>query len=101
MELTAADNNASRTVPLGGAIVLRLPENPTTGYQWHPAVDDAALQLIDDQYEIAQEPRGAAGLHRFAFRALRVGPTVLKLVERREWEDHASEEYRVNLQIQP
>jgi predicted secreted protein len=99
VELTAADANTSRAVVVGDEIVVRLPETPTTGYQWHPEVDGRALQLVDDQYEIEQQPRGAAGLHRFTFRALRDGPTVLKLVERRAWEDHGGDEYRVVLQI--
>ncbi|MGE5764960.1 MAG: protease inhibitor I42 family protein [Mycobacterium leprae] len=99
MKLTAADANTTRTVSVGNEVIVQLPETPTTGYQWRPEVDSDALQIIGDQYEVVETPRGAPGLHVFAFRAIREGPTVLKLVRGRAWESRTIDEYRVNLRI--
>ena len=35
VSLTEADNGQSVQVRQGDAIIVRLPENPTTGYRWH------------------------------------------------------------------
>ncbi|GAA2903035.1 hypothetical protein GCM10010472_71570 [Pseudonocardia halophobica] len=99
MELSAADANSRRSATVGDEIVVRLPETPTSGYQWLPEIDPSALQVVDDTYEFDQNRRGGSGVHRFTFRALREGPTLLKLVNRRPWEQQGSEEYRVDLRI--
>ena len=54
IELSEADNTKTIVVGAGQQVVLRLPENPTTGYRWE-APD--GLVVIDDEY---RPPDGSA-----------------------------------------
>jgi uncharacterized protein (TIGR03086 family) len=99
VELAQQDSGGRRTVRVGESVVVALPENPTTGYRWHADVDEAALQPIDDGYDGPAGLRGASGVRRLAFTALRAGPTRLRLVKRRSWEAKAVEEFAVDLDV--
>lgn len=99
MDLTLEDDDSQQTVAIGEEICVQLPETPTTGYLWRAAVDGEALELLADSYDVAEQPRGAAGWHTFRFRARRCGPAALTLVQGRSWESGHSGEYRVELDV--
>lgn len=100
MDLTLADAGSRHTLSIGEEVRVQLPETPTTGYVWTAQLDDDALEVVDDHYDVAETPRGAPGLHTFAFRARRAGPTTLALVQSRAWEQGAVEECRFDFDIQ-
>lgn len=82
-------------------MVVRLPENPTTGYRWQIASDDSCLRLDDDRFEGAQSPRGAGGARVLVFEAVRAGSVSLQLLKSRSWESGKPiEEFAVNLDVQ-
>lgn len=56
--LTEADAGRAITVTPGQHVVLRLPENPTTGYRWSIPM---ALEVAGDSYEPGGAATGAAG----------------------------------------
>ena len=47
MELTDADTGAEHSLDVGQELVVRLPENRTTGYRWDLAVPDGVA--LDDE----------------------------------------------------
>ncbi|MBK7954583.1 MAG: protease inhibitor I42 family protein [Candidatus Accumulibacter sp.] len=47
IQLNEADDNRALTVAPGQQLVLRLPENPTTGYRWEPP---AGVGVVADEY---------------------------------------------------
>lgn len=55
------------------------------------------MELTDDDYVGATEPRGAAGSRRLTFRVRDPGSGHLRLVRRRAWESVAVEEFAVDL----
>ena len=82
-------------------MVVRLPENPTTGYRWQIASEDSCLRMVDDRFEGAQYPRGAGGLRVLAFEAVQAGSLSLQLLKSRSWESGKPiEEFTVNLDVQ-
>jgi inhibitor of cysteine peptidase len=99
MELTPQDSGVERSVDLSEPIVVRLPENPTTGYRWEADVDGAALRVVGDELKTSAVPRGAGGVRVVRFEAVRPGPTTLRLVKRRRWEREATEEFVVPLRV--
>lgn len=102
MELTEKDSGSQRTVRLGEDIVVTLAENPTTGYRWAADVDTGALGQTDDSYTGPNEPRGAGGMRRLTFTALRAGTIHLRLVKKRAWEREGdAEQFTVDLTVQP
>lgn len=99
MELGPSDSGTRRAARVGEELVVALPENPTTGYRWFPDVDAGALDTVDDRNEGPVERRGAPGTRYLTFRALRPGPTSLRLVKKRPWEADPVEEFAVDLDI--
>ena len=99
MELGQADSGGRRGARVGEDVVVALAENPTTGYRWYPDVDETALQVADDRNDGPVERRGAPGIRYITFRALRTGPTRLRLERKRPWEVAAVEEFAVDLDI--
>lgn len=81
-------------VQVGDEVVLRLPENPATGYRWELDAARGALELADDSYV---RPRGSAGVgaggeRHFRFRATEAGATRVQLRLARGWETGAPAE---------
>jgi inhibitor of cysteine peptidase len=102
IELGPADAGTSRSVQVGERTTVRLPENPTTGYRWQTASDDARLRLVDDRFEGAQSPRGAGGVRVLVFEAVRAGSASLRLMKSRSWQSgQPIEEFAVGLDVQP
>jgi|SRR3954447_65999 len=101
MELREQDAGRRCTVRVGDSVTVLLPENPTTGYRWHPDVDAEALAPAEDRYEEPDEPRGGAGTRRLSFTAERPGTTRLHLVKKRAWEEAVVEDFHVSLDVQP
>jgi inhibitor of cysteine peptidase len=64
---------------IGDHVVIRLPENPTTGYRWRvDDVDDRVLTLESSTFEPPEPPiPGAGGWRAIHLRA--VGPGTARL----------------------
>jgi inhibitor of cysteine peptidase len=71
----------------GAAVVLRLDENPTTGYRWQVDSSGApVLALQGDQYEAPPRSKaGAPGQHVWSFRAVAAGSGLVQLSYRRRF----------------
>ncbi|MFN9546986.1 MAG: protease inhibitor I42 family protein [Cyanobacteriota bacterium] len=99
--LTSADNGARISLPTGASVVLRLPENPTTGYRWtvapHPPV--VAMEEGDDTQSGALI--GAGGERCWHLRAISPGTTSLAFKHWREWEGESSviERYALTVHV--
>jgi predicted secreted protein len=71
----------------GDRIILRIPENATTGYQW--AVDhvDGALKVESNEFVLPGHARPGAGGERVIVLAVRAtGGARVVLSQRRSWE---------------
>jgi inhibitor of cysteine peptidase len=112
MELTVADNGRRIGVDVADTVVVRLPENATTGYVWQVADLSGPARLVDDRAEPgaavpgaavpgAAVP-GAAGLRRLELAFTDSGAVTLRAVQRRPWEPATSllAEYRVELRVE-
>ena len=90
MELSESDFGSTRELGAGEALLLRLPENPTTGYRWQVAqTGDGELELVEDRFESAAGPKaavGAAGERLLRFVGKRAGRVELTARQGRAWE---------------
>ena len=102
--LTHADKGTTVDVPEGGEVVIRLEENPTTGYVWAlDQTDDTVLRLqSSDVSPPSGSALGAGGARTFTFTAGQPGTAHLELKLWREWEGDSStiERYDVDIQVQ-
>src|SRR5919202_5312617 len=88
LTLTQADRDKSFRVHQGDVVLIRLPEKPTTGYQWAIAeTDEKILELEDSNFSLpADASIGGGGERRLRFKAKSPGTAHLELKMRREWE---------------
>jgi inhibitor of cysteine peptidase len=90
--LTAADDGRTVDLRVGDSVVLRLAENPTTGYQWvlEPGSDDVLALQSSDYVGPTGSNVGAGGQRVFTFKAARAGSATAHLRLRRGWEGDQS-----------
>jgi inhibitor of cysteine peptidase len=82
--VTPAQNGGAVTVRAGDAVVVRLPENPTTGYRWQ--VTAGGTPSGDEFVPGPGGAAGAAGERVLRFMAPASGAMRLELESRRAWE---------------
>jgi inhibitor of cysteine peptidase len=90
--LTQADSGRTCEVHPDDVIVVRLEENPTTGYVWAvDKTDEEIVTLQSSRLLLPQEPKiGEGGTRVFTFRAETTGTASIHLKHWREWEGDAS-----------
>ena len=103
-EVELVEGAAAVALDPGDVLVVRLPENATTGYQWHARTGEG-LTLLDDEPEEAQDPErvmrapGAGRTRTIRLRAEREGSWRLELRLSRPWEDESAQERRVDVTV--
>jgi inhibitor of cysteine peptidase len=101
VQLTAADSGGSVSLAVGDELVVRLAENPTTGYRWEIDRADPVLSLADDRFRLAEQPFiGSGGTRELGFRAVATGAGRLELKHRQAWEGDASITNRFVIDVQ-
>ena len=89
--LTEADNGKVVDAHSGDEIVIRLPENPTTGYRWgQDSAGDAKASLSGDTNQMSGTAAGGGGARVLTFQAKGAGDVPLRLKLWRAWEGDAS-----------
>jgi predicted secreted protein len=88
--VTDKDNEKLVSLKIGDKLVIKLPGNYTTGYQWEVKEgydDDVIKQVGKGSYQPEKTDRvGAGGIATFTFKVAGTGRTDLNLEYRRPWE---------------
>lgn len=92
-DLTATDTTYE--IPLDKYAVVKLEENPSTGYSWFYFIDDETILSFSTETTTVTNPDpkivGAPISHLWKFKALKPGTTTLKFAYLRDWEAKAIE----------
>lgn len=91
---TENENGNEISIEQNGLIVLKLEENPTTGYSWNLTIPEG-LTLVDDKFVTDQEDEdivGAGGIHEWELQAGSEGTYEISAIYKRPWEDITGEE---------
>ncbi|MDY6826795.1 MAG: protease inhibitor I42 family protein [Bacillota bacterium] len=73
----------------GETFIVKLEENPSTGYNWHWTVGPEGVVVLDSEEFIAAEDEevvGVPGRHEFVFRAEEAGEAEVVFQYYRDWE---------------
>jgi inhibitor of cysteine peptidase len=87
--LTERDNGTDIDITIGSALVVQLPSNPSTGYNWTIAGEPSPLKLQKTSFRKGATKAssvGASGTAIFQLRASSPGLATLTLIYRRSWE---------------
>jgi inhibitor of cysteine peptidase len=87
----------------GNIVLIRLAENPSTGYPWE--IDEVAEQVIELQgsdFSMVGRSIGGGGWRTFTFKAQSPGTAKIQLKLRREWEpeDATIDRFEVTIRVQ-
>ncbi len=89
-QVTEQNNGQTFVIPAGGRVVVRLPENPSTGYSWQFFFfphDQNVLTGADENYVASDSPfLGAGGTKELSFTAARAGKVTVTGYYYRPWE---------------
>lgn len=98
---TESDNGKTISVSVGEPFMVRLAENPSTGYSWNLTFDDG-LKLDNDQYVAREVPAnivGSGGNHEWTFTPEKQGMYVISGIYKRPWEPTTGSEQRFMLTV--
>lgn len=100
--ISKAQSGSSIHVKVGDSVVVRLPENPTTGFRWSvDAAGEPVLMPAGDDYILGQDAGvGGGGERVFCFTAKSPGNATLRLKNWRHWEGEASVMDRFTLAVE-
>lgn len=92
LNLTQADKGKSFEVHRDDVIVIRLKENPSTGYRWAvDKADDRILAFQSSEFSLPADTKiGGGGMRTFAFKAKTADTVHIQLKHWREWEGNDS-----------
>lgn len=89
----------------GDAVVIEVPEAPSSGYLWQAANPADGLSLVRDEYHGTDDTHllGGRGVHRFVFRVESAGRRQVRLELRRPWQRGVApvEERQVEIAAEP
>jgi inhibitor of cysteine peptidase len=100
-DIEVRDQGAHVTASPGDRIVIRVPENATTGYQWE--VDEVAepLELESSELIPPQEAApGAGGERRVVVRARESGQAKVALKLQRAWEAQPADQFEIDVTVE-
>ena len=83
-----SDDGSTIRADVGDLIVLRLGENPTTGYSWGMTLSQG-LRLVNDEFVADEAPGdvvGSGGVHEWRIEVLEAGTQTVEGGYRRPWE---------------
>ncbi|KKD08702.1 protease inhibitor I42 family protein [Streptomyces sp. WM6386] len=88
-------------VGLGDDVVLRLPENATTGYRWHVERLDGGLEVVAGDY-VPPGPLlpGAGGTRELRLRPSKAGQGLLELALKQPWGEDVAERYTLRVTVE-
>jgi uncharacterized protein YjbI with pentapeptide repeats len=107
--LGSADRGRRIEIRVGDTVTIRLPENPTTGYQWQVAADSSAplgaiASLIHQGFApAATSAAGAGGERTLVFEARAPGQASLRLLSKPSWrgDESAAQDFVLDLVVKP
>ncbi|MDQ1254639.1 MAG: inhibitor of cysteine peptidase [Euryarchaeota archaeon] len=102
--ITEADNGKTINVKQGHIFILKLNENPTTGYSWQLSLS-SGLKLLSDKYYSSksfgssENSIGAGGFHLWIIGAKNKGPQQVEAIYKRSWEQDGIQTFKLNIVV--
>lgn len=91
IEVTAAEDGGSIEADVGDTILLRLSDNPTTGYRWElQPVAGECVSLGNSGYESSGDSIGGGGVATWTLHAAAAGTVSIRAKRWRPWAGEAS-----------
>ena len=98
--LTVGNNGSQLKAHPADEIVVRLRENPSTGFRWQIDQVDGPLTFNGESFVLDSPPQiGGGGVHEFRFLATAPGSARLALRHWQAWEGESSVRERFSVDV--
>jgi len=95
IDLGPEDNGRILNVSMGTVVIIKLPENPSTGYRWQYAVNENIAEVMDDNYIDPEDPiPGRGGTRMLKLRVAGSGEFAMDYG--RPWENQPIDHFSVS-----
>jgi predicted secreted protein len=103
MEFGKVDDGQSQQVAVGEEVMLRLAENPGTGYRWTVSTSNPDVLVALADTNVATTKPGMASDRTFTFKAAKPGRTTLHAECRRAWEREGTpaDDFEMTIEVSP
>lgn len=99
-DVEVRQDGAVVSAEVGDRVLIRVPENAGTGYQWAIGEVGPGLEVESDRVELPSQLRpGAAAERVFVLRARAGGRDKVELRLRRSWEPEPIEVFRAEISV--
>ncbi len=92
------DNGKTISTSDGSKFIIRLEENPTTGFAWNESVT-SGLTIVDSKYISGGNMPGAGGIHEYTIKASGKGQQQFSAIYKRSWEPTTGNETKYLLTV--
>ncbi|HZM84841.1 MAG TPA: protease inhibitor I42 family protein [Candidatus Limnocylindrales bacterium] len=100
-EKVIGPTDTTASLPVGGALVVRLPELGAAGYQWRVSrIDSPALVVESDRpLPPGSTAPGGEGMHEFRLRATTAATVRVEFELSRPWEAAAEQQHTLTVTV--
>lgn len=91
------DNGRTISARVGDTVLLKLQENPSTGYTWTLSVTPGLIVTRDQHSPSILRRMGAPGTHEWQIRVMQSGDQTISAIYSRAWEAEATGERKFTL----
>jgi len=101
INLGLEDNGKTLDVSVGAVVTIKLPENPSTGYEWQCTVDENVVEVMEDSFIPAtRNVIGAGGTRILKLNVIGSGEGKIIMDYMRAWEKNPPiERFSVTLRV--
>jgi len=88
-DLGMEDNGRTLYVNVGEIVTIKLPENPSTGYEWQYTIDENIVEVMEDSFTPAERNLlGSGGTRMLKLRVIGSGEGKVVMDYVRAWENN-------------
>lgn len=99
-KIYVGNNNDEIKVSLGDIVIIELPENPTTGYQWESVnLNTDVIREKQNSFISSNAGIGAGGMRQIEFEIILVQPETVVLQNAQKWSNDVFQYFTVKLSI--
>ena len=95
-------NNNEIKVSVGDLIIIELPENPTTGYQWESVnLNSEILEEKQSVFSSSNTGVGAGGMKKFEFEVKAAQEEMINFQHVQKWSNDVFQNFTIKLLTRP
>ncbi|NLV27728.1 MAG: hypothetical protein GXY48_11290 [Methanomicrobiales archaeon] len=98
-DYTADMNTTALNMTSGQVVLVQLPEDETTGFEWNATLSEG-LNLVSEDHMVAEGIENVTAFHQWYITAVNAGEQIFNSVEMKEDSEEIGTEYTLNILVE-